>query len=139
MVNDEIRITMLNDIFDTYSLTMSERLWVVSEVSQVINERAVRIASKTMKGGEGSRFMMHTVILPVPGGDPELHPVDTISVTAGVGKRDWDNWSPHEQNDMRDFMFDLSQRIADPLVTLDIKFKDGRLTTVIPVKDVVKI
>lgn len=138
MMNDEIRIMLLNDIFETYALTVPERQYIAAQVSAVIEKRVIRLASKPMKGGEGSMFMMHTVVLPVMGTDPNFHHADTISVTAGIGKRDWDTWTPREQIDIRDFMFDLSQQIADPLVPFDIKIKNGRLTTVIPVKEVVK-
>lgn len=138
MMNDEIRIMLLNDIFETYALNITERQFVAASVSQVIEQRVMRIASKHMKGGEGSQFMMHTIIVPVIGADPDRHHADTISVTAGVGKRDWDNWTTREQIDIRDFMFDLSQKVCDPLVPIDIKVKNGRLTTVLPVAEVVK-
>lgn len=137
MMDDEIRIMLLNDLAEQHELTALERMHFCYMVGQ-INSRAVRLTSKPMTGGEGSRYMLHCIIVPRIGADPAVHQTDKISVTAGCGKRDWDHWTHLEQMDVQNFVFDLNDKAGDPEVPLEIKLKMGRLTTVVTVGDMVK-
>lgn len=129
---------LFEDICMTYNMSAQEAVDFKVAMAKVIASRVKRVASKQFQGGEGSLFMMHTIILPKEGGDPEFHVADKISVTAGCGKRNWEHWSHREQIDIQNFMFDLNDKAGDPSTPLEIKLKNDRLTTVVTVRDMVK-
>lgn len=134
----ELRVMLFDDICATYNFTPKETQDFLVKMSTFISFRVKRLASKQFQGGEGSRFMMHTIIFPKEGADPDFHPADKISVTAGCGRRNWEQWTNAEQTDIQDFMFDLNDKTGSPYTPVEIKLKENRLTAVVTVRDMVK-
>lgn len=129
MMKREMHQMYIRDLTSTYTLDPVSSKYLSRQVGMVIDKRAILLQRSPVQQDDGTRFILHAVAILNKSLDPHAHQAHRLSFTAGIGNRPWVEYSPREQDVVKDFIFDLHRGThhEDALV-MDINTNEDRLT-----------
>lgn len=133
----EVNLMFVDNMVESYGLVPADEHILRSKVIDLLRQNAIRMELKKFQGKEKSLFNIHTFVVRNEGIDDDpnyVHQVDKFSFTAGMGVKEWARYSVLEQQEIRDFIFDVYYGAGDQTTTMDIKLSNERFTCAFPLK-----